>query len=74
MISAISTLGNNNFLGLIDKGKMVMGKKVDQLLREEDDLYNISEIVDFYLKENKIEFIIYCFWFGKIKDRFKDLL
>jgi len=46
----------NNFLGLIDRGKVVMGKKVDQLLREEDDLDNISETVDFLLKEDKIEF------------------
>jgi len=46
----------NNFLNLIDEGKIVMGKKVDQLLREEDDLESISETVDYLLKENKIEF------------------
>ncbi|MFW9873372.1 MAG: helicase-related protein, partial [Candidatus Thorarchaeota archaeon] len=45
-----------NFLGLINEGKIVLGKKVDQLLREEDDLESISETVDYLLKENKIEF------------------
>ena len=44
-----------NFLELIYQGKIVMGKKVDQLLREEDDLEIISETVDYLMKENKIE-------------------
>jgi len=35
----------NNFLKLIEQGKIVMGKKVDQLLREEDDLESISETI-----------------------------
>ncbi len=45
-----------NFLKLIDQGKIVMGKKVDQLLREEDDLEAISETVAYLMKENKIEY------------------
>ncbi|MHA1336549.1 MAG: helicase-related protein [Promethearchaeota archaeon] len=44
------------FLGLVNEGKIVMGKKVDQLLREEEDLEHISEVVNYLLKQEKIEF------------------
>jgi len=63
----------NNFLGLIHKGKIVMGKKVDQLLREEDDLDDISERVEFLLKEDKIEFYDpAAFDLGKLKTDLKS--
>jgi len=63
----------NNFLGLINEGKVVMGKKVDQLLREEDDLESISETVDYLLKENKIEFYDpIAFDIDKLKNDLKE--
>ncbi|MBD3216126.1 MAG: helicase SNF2 [Candidatus Lokiarchaeota archaeon] len=45
----------NNFLNLIKQGKVVMGKKVDQLLREEEDLADISDRIDVLLKSEEIE-------------------
>lgn len=44
-----------NFLDLINQGKIVLGKKVDQILREEEELEEISDKIENLLKSGDLD-------------------